>query len=83
MTASRQTKKAWGRKLEEASDAVQKAKDDLLVTIYQARTEGGLSQGDVSYHVAECSPSGVKAKEERGRAIVEARRGSKRVASTP
>lgn len=79
MTASRQTKKVWGVKLEGLSDALAKAEEDLLVGIYEAR-EAGLSQGDVSYHVDKCSPSGVKAKEERGKTIKERRR--KRGSST-
>lgn len=73
MTVSRQTKKAWGKKLEDLSDAVAKATEELLVGIYDAR-EAGLSQRDVAYHVDKLSPTGVKAKEDKGRAIKEKRK---------
>lgn len=82
MTASRQTKKAWGSKLEKLEELAKRAQEDLLVGIYQSR-QAGLSQEDVAYNLESCSASGVKAKEEKGKAILAARKGSREVASTP
>ena len=82
MTVSRATKKTWGAKLEKAADAAQRAQEDLLVTIYEAR-QAGLSQADVAYNVGGIHNTGVKAKEEKGRAILEARRGKAGGTSTP
>jgi hypothetical protein len=76
VTVPRATKKAWGAKLEKLADDCRKAQEDLLVGIYQAR-QAGLSQADVAYNVGGISPTGVRPKEEKGKAIFEARRGSK------
>ncbi|NJP50110.1 hypothetical protein HCJ93_08500 [Streptomyces sp. SBST2-5] len=74
MAVSRQMRKAWGSKLETLTEKAQKAREDLLVGIYQAR-QAGLSQADVAYSIGGVSPTGIKAKEEKGREIYERRKG--------
>ncbi|MFG3718236.1 hypothetical protein ACGF8D_10610 [Streptomyces massasporeus] len=74
MKVSRQKRAAWAKKLEALSEAAEKAQEDLLVGIYQAR-EDGLSQADVAYNIGGVSPTGIKAKEEKGREIYERRKG--------
>lgn len=74
MAVSRQTRKVWGSKLEKLAEAAEKAAEDLLVGIYQAR-EAGLSQADVAYSIGGVSPTGIRAKEEKGREIYERRKG--------
>ena len=49
------------------------AEEDWLVLIVQAR-EAGLSQADVAYMAEGIQPSGVKAKEVKGRAVLEKRK---------
>lgn len=77
MTVSRQTKKAWERKLERLAEGVDTAQEDLLVGIHEAR-RAGLSQADIAYMVGGVSSSGVKAKEEKGAAILAERKGRKK-----
>jgi len=74
MAASRQTKNAWLKKLTTLADGVDKAQEDLLVAIYKAR-EDGLSQADVAYMIGDRSSSSIKAKEDKGKAILKARKG--------
>lgn len=74
MAVSRQTRKAWGSKLEKLTEAAQKAQEDLFVGIYQAR-EAGLSQADIAYAIGGVSPTGIKAKEDKGAAILAQRKG--------
>lgn len=81
MAVSRQARKAWEKKFDSVNEARDKASDDWHVLIHEAR-EAGLSQSDVAYMAVDVSPSGVKAKEDQGRAILERRRGSKGGSST-
>lgn len=74
MAVSRQVRKAWGRKLEALAEAKVKAVEDELVGIYLARQDG-LSQADVAYSVGGVSPTGIRAKEDKGREIFERRKG--------
>ncbi|MFF6988385.1 hypothetical protein [Streptomyces sp. NPDC010273] len=82
MSASRQMRKSWGSKLEKLTEAAEQAQEDLLVGIYEAR-QAGLSQADVAYNIGGVSPTGIKSKEEKGKAILARRRGSKGGSSTP
>lgn len=82
MTVARATKKNWGAKLEKLELVLKQAQEDLLVGIYEAR-QAGLSQEDVAYNLENCSASGVKAKEERGRAVAERRKRGRGGLSTP
>lgn len=77
MTVSRATKKNWGTKLEKLDEAAQRAAEDLLVGIYEAR-QAGLSQADVAYNVGGISPTGIRAKEEKGKEILDARKGGRK-----
>lgn len=78
----RRTRNQWGSKLEKLSLAVETAQEELLVGIYEAR-QAGMSQADVAYNVGGVSPTGIRAKEDKGKEILEARRGSKGGPSTP
>lgn len=78
MAVDRRVKKAWGSKLEKLALEAEKAQEDLLVGIYEAR-QAGLSQADVAYSVGGVSPTGIKAKEDKAKAILERRKGG----STP
>jgi hypothetical protein len=82
VTVPRATKKSWGAKLEKLAEDAKRAQEDLLVGIYQAR-QAGLSQADVAYNVGGISPTGVRPKEEKGKAIFEARRGKRGGQRTP
>ena len=73
MSASRQMKRAWEDKLGKLCDELREAQEALLVGIYKARQDG-LSQADVAYMAEGVSPSGVAAKEAKGREIYERRR---------
>jgi hypothetical protein len=73
MTVSRQTKSAWLKKLTSLADGLDRAQEDLLVGIYQAR-EDGLSQADVAYMVSDRSSSGIAAKAAKGKEILERRK---------
>lgn len=74
MKVSRQKRKAWEKKLGALASAKEKAIEDELVGIYEAR-EDGLSQADVAYMIGGVSPTGIKAKEDKGREIFERRKG--------
>ena len=82
MPVSRQVRKSWVSKLEKLAEEAERAQEDLLVGILQAR-EAGVSQADVAYGVGGVSPTGIKAKEEKGKAILERRRGSRGGSSAP
>ncbi|CAL9370159.1 hypothetical protein [Streptomyces sp. enrichment culture] len=71
---SRQKKRAWEDRLAKLTRAAQAAQDAVFVAIYEARQDG-LSQADVAYMLGGVHPTGIKAKEEKGRAIRERRRG--------
>lgn len=73
MTASRQKKRAWEAKFKRLTDAAQKAQEAILVGVHEARQDG-LSGSDVAYMIGDRSSSGIKAKEEKGRAILERRK---------
>jgi hypothetical protein len=74
MKVSRQKRAAWAKKLEGLASAKDKAIEDELVGIYEARQDG-LSQADVAYMIGGVSPTGIKAKEDKGREIYERRKG--------
>ena len=65
---SRQKKRAWEAKFERLTTAAEKAADDVLVGIHEAR-EDGLSQADIAYMVGGISPSGIKPKAAKGEKI--------------
>lgn len=73
MSLSRQVKGQWLKKLTGLADGLDKAQDDLLVGIYQARA-AGLSQADVAFMIGDKSSSGIGAKEAKGKAIIEGRK---------
>jgi hypothetical protein len=73
VTLSQQQRRVWSQRLSKLSRAAQRAQDDLLAGIYEARTDG-LPQADVASAVDALSPSGVKAKEAKGKEIFERRR---------
>jgi hypothetical protein len=74
VAVSRQTRKTWGSRLEQLAEKAERAQEDLLVGIYEAR-QAGLSQADVAYSIGGLSPTGIRAKEEKGREILERRKG--------
>lgn len=73
MTASRQKIKAWDAKLADLAAAAQKAQEDILVGLYQAREEG-LSFADLARGLGFSSASSVPTKVEQGRKILEERK---------
>ena len=73
MSVSQQKKRVWLKKLTTLADGLDRAQEDLLVGIYEARKEG-LTQADVAYMVGGIHPSGVAAKEAKGKEIFERRR---------
>lgn len=74
MSASRQKKRAWASKFEKLVLAAEKANDDVLVAMHEA-VQDELTQADIAYMVGGVSPSGVKAKAQKGAAILRARTG--------
>lgn len=72
---SRQKKRAWEAKFERLTTAAEKAADDVLVGIHEAR-EDGLSQADIAYMVGSISPSGIKPKAAKGEKIAMERKRS-------
>ncbi len=73
MSASRQVKRAWERKLSALTDDLHRAQEALLVGIYKARQDG-LTQADVAYMVDGVAKSGIAAKEAKGKEIFERRK---------
>jgi hypothetical protein len=74
VSVSRQEKRNWANKFERVNLAREKAQEDWLILIHQAR-QAGLSQSDVAYMADGVSPSGVPAKEALGKAVLEKRKG--------
>lgn len=74
MSASRQKKRLWEDRFERLLKAKQKADEDFLVAIYQARQDE-LSTSDVAYMIGDRSSSGIGAKEAKGKAILDRRKG--------
>lgn len=72
MSASRQKKRVWEKRFERINLMRAQAERDWLVMICEARRDG-LSQADVAYMAEGVSPSGVKAKEEKGAEILQER----------
>lgn len=71
---SRQKRKSWETKLRTRAAAAQAAAEDVLVAIYEAKSDG-LSQADIARHLGDKSPSGIAAKALKGKSILERRRG--------
>lgn len=71
---SRQKRRGWETKLKARAAAAQKATEDVLVAIHEAKSDG-LSQADIARHLGDKSPSGIAAKALKGEAILERRRG--------
>ncbi|OEJ24262.1 hypothetical protein AS594_06955 [Streptomyces agglomeratus] len=70
-----QKKRAWQAKFKRLASAAQKAEQDVLVGIYEARTDG-LTQADIAYMLDGLSPSGIRAKATKGEKIaMERKRG--------
>lgn len=67
------TSRIWQRKLEQLAKQVRRAQEDLLVGIYEARQDR-VSQADVAAFIGDRAKSGIKAKEDKGRAIKEKRK---------
>lgn len=67
--ASKQKRRAWETRLSKLSEAAQKAAEDVLVGIYEARLDG-LTQADIAYMVGGVSPSGIQAKASKGEKIL-------------
>lgn len=67
------TSRIWERKLKQLAQQVARAQEDLLVGVYEARQDR-VSQADVAAYIGDRSSSGVKAKENKGRAIKEKRK---------
>lgn len=76
MTVSRQKRQAWEAKLKKLAASAQRAADDVLVGIHQAKVDG-ISQADIARSLGE-SPSGVKAKADKGEKILLKRKGASR-----
>lgn len=70
---SRQKKRAWETKFEKLTAALEKAQEDVLVAIHEAR-EDGLSQADIAYMAGGVAPSGIKAKAVKGEKIAKERK---------
>ncbi|KUJ70826.1 hypothetical protein ACZ90_00465 [Streptomyces albus subsp. albus] len=57
-------------------EAAQKAADDVLVGVHEARLDG-LTQADIAYMIGDRSPSGIATKDAKGKKILLERRGDK------
>jgi hypothetical protein len=69
-----QKRRAWEQKFQRLTKAAQRAADDVLVGVHEARLDG-LTQADVAYMIGDASPSGIAAKDSKGKKILEARKG--------
>jgi hypothetical protein len=74
VTVSQQKKRAWEQKFQRLTKAAQKATEDVLVGVHEARQDG-LTQADIAYMIGDASASGIAAKDSRGKKILEARKG--------
>lgn len=70
MSVSPQKKRAWEQKFSRLTRTAQRAADDVLVAIHEARQDG-LTQADIAYMVDGVSPSGIAAKDSKGEKILE------------
>lgn len=75
MRVTPQKRKSWKQKLGRLSKAAQKAAEDVLVGVYEARQDG-LTQADIAYMLGGVSPSGVQAKADKGEKILKERTSS-------
>lgn len=72
MALDRAKRRQWTLKLEKLATDKENADENLLVGIADA-VDAGVTQADIAYAVGGISPTGVKAKAEKGWAIKEAR----------
>lgn len=74
MRVTPQKRKAWEQKLGRLTRTAQRAADDVLVGMYEARQDG-LTQADIAYMVGGVSPSSVQPRADKGEKILMERKG--------
>lgn len=72
----RQRRRAWEQQFEQDLEALETAEQNVLVDVFRARQDG-LTQADVAYMLGGVSPSGIAAKEAKGKKILLERKGRK------
>ncbi|WP_413114833.1 hypothetical protein ACK1X7_07455 [Streptomyces sp. CY1] len=65
----RQKRRTWENTFAKLGEARKKAEEDELIAVYRARRDG-LTQADVAYMLGGVAPSGIAAKEAKGRKIL-------------
>ncbi|MFK4187243.1 hypothetical protein ACI2L4_25010 [Streptomyces sparsogenes] len=72
----RTKRRAWERTFERLLQAEETAQSNTLAAVYQARQDG-LTQADIAYMLGGISPSGIAAKEAKGKKILLEKEGRK------
>lgn len=73
MSVSPERRSGWAKRFGRMTAAEKKAREDVLVGIYEA-TQDGLTQADIAYMIGGVSPSIIKAKAVKGGKIAEGRK---------
>lgn len=73
MKVTPQRRKAWAQKFKRLTGTAQRAADDVLVAVHEARQEG-LTQADIAFMIGDASPSGIAAKDAKGAKILKERK---------
>lgn len=68
----RATRRKWHLKLEKAVIACEMADQDLHILIAEA-ADAGITQADIAYSIGGVSPSSIRAKINKGIALIKAR----------
>jgi DNA-binding sugar fermentation-stimulating protein len=69
-----QQRAAWVKRLQRLAGDVRKADEALLIAIHDAANLAGVTQADIAYAIGAKSPTIIKAKVDKGAAILEARK---------
>lgn len=67
-------KRVWETRLKRLAAAAERAADDVLVGIYEARQDG-VTQADIAYMIGGASPSIIQPKADKGEKILAERKG--------
>lgn len=69
----RQKRRVWERRFSQLLKAEARAQDNTLAAVYLARQDG-LTQADIAYMLGGVAPSGIAAKEAKGKKVLLDRR---------
>lgn len=68
-----QHRAVWTKRLMALADDARRADEALLIGIHDA-VEAGMVQADIAYAIGDKSPTGIKAKADKGAALLEAKK---------